>query len=258
MNGGIDPLEHIVALSPFYLGAHEVSVAEFRTRSVPSAQYVTWSGSLAGTSAADWCTYTSSPGPHESLPVSCVSWLGARQYCQAAGGDLPTEAQFEYVLGGLQSNAFVWGTDEPDCDDAVWGRGDPQNVGESVACLPQAGSGASPQDLLGYPLAVDRASAGRDVLTLPGGSLRDLAGNLTEWALDYEQQPTGSCWSAPGVYQNPVCQSPSTALTGARAAKGGNFTAPQPGLLASMRFAIQPDEVGSMTGFRCARPAGGG
>src|SRR6202044_847618 len=101
--GETDAIERIVVLSPFFLSAHEVTVSELRAGKLDMTQIASWSGSLSGDESSDWCTITTSPGPHESLPANCITWQGARDYCLAMGGDLPTEAQLEYVMSGLVS-----------------------------------------------------------------------------------------------------------------------------------------------------------
>src|SRR6185369_9616170 len=68
------------------------------------------------------CSWTPEPGDDEGLPLDCTSWAKARAFCQSRGMDLPTEAQLQYAAGGLASHLYVWGDDEPSCDDAVFNR----------------------------------------------------------------------------------------------------------------------------------------
>ena len=141
----------IVVLSPFFLDAAEVTVASFRQGGGQGAMPST--GATGATSIFDWCTFSPTPGPTDQAPVNCMVWSDARAYCQARGADLETEAQWEYVAGALQGSRFVWGSDLPDCDAGIWGRGG-QGVflADLHGCAPAAPGSA--------PVALD-ASPGR-------------------------------------------------------------------------------------------------
>lgn len=39
----------------------------------------------------------------ERLPVNCLGYRLASMYCRTWGGELPTEAPFEYAAGDLRS-----------------------------------------------------------------------------------------------------------------------------------------------------------
>jgi len=247
--------ERIVVLSPFFLLEHEVDVAALRAGPLDETQAGAWSGQLVGVNASDWCTFTLAKGPHESLPANCISWQGAREYCQGHGADLPTEAQIEYASGALESSFYVWNQDVPVCSSAVYGLGaifDPSSADGS--CMPSAASHPSPQDAIGYPLATDRADAGLDTLALPGGNVTDLAGNLGEWALDWIQTETEPCWSAAKVYVDPVCTTQGTLIPGERSVRGASFVSNAGELPAARRDAIDPTTITPVIGFRCARP----
>lgn len=44
----------------------------------------------------------------ENKPVQNITWFDAQSYCKALGGDLPTEAQWEYVSRAGGNDVFVW------------------------------------------------------------------------------------------------------------------------------------------------------
>jgi len=112
----------------------------------------------------------------------------------------------------------------------------------------------SPEAAIGYPLATNRASFGRDALTLPTGTVVDLAGNLSEWALDWFQGPSEACWSSEKVYENPLCNIPGMLFPSQRAVRGASFVSAAGELAAARRDALDPTTITPVVGFRCARP----
>lgn len=71
------------------------------------------------------CTYSATPRGREDYALSCASFSTFRAICQFEGGDLPTEAQWEYVAraaGGGGSRPFPWGSQDLPCDKLLFGR----------------------------------------------------------------------------------------------------------------------------------------
>jgi len=209
---------------------------------------VPWSGSHAGSSDQDWCTFTAAPSANDTLPVNCVTPATAETFCKTKrGGDLPTEAQFEYAAGGLRSGLYPWGEEDPVCGEAAFGL---SGVGylalEDGDCRAPTSSGG--------PLSPLRDRSDRDQVALPTGTLVDLAANVSEWVLDRWDTQDGPCWGT-GVFQDPVCTSGSTKSVVSR---GGNWADPPISLRAARRSrfdAIATDIQSSQFGFRCARRA---
>jgi serine/threonine protein kinase len=107
--------------------------------------------------------YQVKPG-QEKLPISQVSWYGAKWFCESRGKRLPTENEWETAARGGGDRRFPWGNDLPRCGDVVipndgkltWAGPCPAGLGAARAV------GTAPQDVT------------------PEG-VHDLAGNVSEW-----------------------------------------------------------------------------
>ena len=106
----------------------------------------------------------------KNYPIVCVDWEQARQFAQWVGGDLPSEAQWEYAARGGQGNRYKYaGSDK--IDEIGWA------LENSRGHL--------------YPVGQKKANH---------YGLLDLSGNAWEWVLDswhcnYNQAPTdGTAW----------------------------------------------------------------
>ena len=248
--------QRLVALSPFFLDVREATVADIRaSRAVPPSDIFPWSGGSTGSDLADWCPYPTIPDPaREDLPMACITWRGARKYCQSRGGDLPTEAQLEYVAGALESRFYPWGSEEPDCDDTVWAR---RGGSTMFVCGPPEGIGGA----LPLPADVDLNAPPpprtRDRVVLPDGVIFDLAGNQTEWARDYHQQQDEPCWSTPtsNVFINPECTTPGAGLVWRTFRSGSWADAHARVPSAPARRGLDEVTPSVLIGVRCAYPA---
>ena len=148
-------------------------------------------------------------------PVVYVGWQAASQFCQWAGGRLPTEAEWEMAALGSTGWIFPWG-DEPDCTKANFSG---CTFGEVT--LP-VGS---------YPL-------GASVF-----GVMDLAGNAAEWVAD---------WYDPEYYAVSPVTNPAGPEDGKlKAARGGSWKNPAVGVRSSNRGANYPEVYSSGVGFRC-------
>jgi formylglycine-generating enzyme required for sulfatase activity len=61
------------------------------------------------------CTWTSTAGTQENLPINCMTWAEAYAFCiWDGGGFMPSEAEWEYAAaGGSEQREFAWGETAP-------------------------------------------------------------------------------------------------------------------------------------------------
>ncbi len=143
----------------------------FRMTAVPVSttqpgDYEQWWIWTPGTSWRHPTGPTSTLDGLDDHPVVQVSWDDAQAYCEWAGKQLPTEAQWEYAArGGLDQKPFVWGDEPPSDRDANIWQGQ----------FPFRNS------------ASDGYAATAPVASYPpnGFGLYDMAGNVWEWCSDW-------------------------------------------------------------------------
>jgi cysteine-rich repeat protein len=106
------PIHNVQIRSNFYVGKTEVTVGQYRA-CVNAGQC----SAPDGFSNSSSCNWTSSVGSKETHPVNCVDWNQARTFAKWVGGDLLTEAQWEYVATAQgKSIIYPWGNTEPTCE----------------------------------------------------------------------------------------------------------------------------------------------
>jgi formylglycine-generating enzyme required for sulfatase activity len=209
----------------------------------------------SGDPYAQLCTYSSATLGRDDYPVNCISWAGARAYCKMHGGDLPTEAQWEYAAttaGKPRKTRFPWGDDLATCDRAVFGRGVPGGsvLGVIGTCTAM---GARP-----LPRSVTTADGhdGKPGDVTPLGIV-NLGGSMTEWVKDSWLAYDDPCWAAAPL-RDPTCWEENARF---RPLRGGSWVDDNIGP-SSLRLG-QPASVGAfsptatyaetvMVGFRCA------
>ncbi|MGW7680535.1 formylglycine-generating enzyme family protein [Kribbella sp. NPDC054772] len=175
-------------------------------------------------------------------PVVHIAYDDALAYCDWAGAELPTEAQWEAAArGGLDGATYVWG-------DV------PERPGQRLANFWHGELPWRSNPGYGYTAPVGSFPAN-------GYGLYDMAGNVWEWTRDwYESEPENG----------PVCCSPDGAMASMagmdaaqpqfriprRVIKGGSFLCADSYCRRYRPAARRPqmvDTAMSHIGFRCAR-----
>ena len=193
-------------------------------------------------SQADW---RHPQGPSASIeaiadhPVVQVNYNDALAYCDWAGKELPTEAQFEYAArGGKEGKLYTWGDEPLHRHQAItnnWQGAFPFKNENSDGFETTAPVGSFPANEFG---------------------LYDITGNVWEWVSD---------WYHPKYYANSPNKNPqgvekTESLDPAepslakQSIRGGSFMCSDnycSGFRVSARMPTDPDTATNHTGFRC-------
>lgn len=231
--------ERLAVISPFYLDATEVTVIGWRATKMTSI------GNLLSHSTANpECNYSIQPSERDTYPVNCVTREAAEAFCAMKGARLPTEAEFELVASARRSAHAVWGDDPATCGDAVFGRSNDVGVPASTKECVALGTGST-----------SVGSGALDRLSLEGGTILDLAGNVSEWMADAWAEQGEPCWSAP-ILRDPRCT--TEGKPDGYVIRGASYNHAGSNLRAALRARVDSEgkPLSVIIGFRCLRPAG--
>lgn len=156
----------------------------------------------------------------DDQPVVCVTWFNARDYCQWAGKELATEAQWEKAARGDDGRLYPWGNQPPTCNLVVMSG----MCGDTIEPVGSKPAGASPYGVL------------------------DMAGNVFEWTADW--------YSSAYYLQSPDMDPPGPDMGTRRTVRSAAPNYVASGLRISQRGVdyeeTGPDSGSSIVGFRCA------
>jgi len=184
-----DERQHQVALSPFAIARTETTNAQYQK------------------------VHTDHPAK-DDLPVGRVDWQQARDFCRAVGGDLPTEAQWEYAARAGTTTTWSFGDDEARLDEHAWYSMNADNKA--------------------HPVAQKQPN--------PWG-LYDMHGNLWEWVADWY-----------GAYPKVTEPDPTGPENGVvRVLRGGSFRSRAEDTRSAYRNRNLPEFRNDGDGLRCAR-----
>jgi formylglycine-generating enzyme required for sulfatase activity len=157
-------------------------------------------------------------GVHDDFPVAFVRWDEGKEYCEWAGGRLPTEAEREKATRGTDGRMWPWGNEPaPTPDHGVFRKNWGTEGNDKVGIRP---AGVSPYGLL------------------------DTGGNMWEWCEDW--------WQTDYFATSPPKDPPGPKTGTAHVVKGGSWDSRPTVLSASSRnFGYTGYREGDY-GFRCA------
>jgi serine/threonine-protein kinase len=169
----------------------------------------------------------------DDYPVVGITWYDAMAYCQWTGGQLPSEAQWEYAARGQTSNIYPWGNT---FDGAL------MNFCDANCSFDWKDSEQDDRYKLTAPVGIfpDGASW--------VGAL-DMAGNVWEWVND---------WYDRDYYAISPVENPTGPEAGDyKVLRGGSWDNLEPHVRAATRTSITPDDPNNYLGFRCVGVPGG-
>lgn len=251
---------HKVILSPYCLDRYEVTAASYKACSDRGAcRRAPRENEWPGISATDRRTYDplctiASVGKRDAkplgdtaeLPINCVDWQLAHDFCATHGKRLPTEAEWELAARGPDGRIYPWGDEAPGADrlnacgtECVrWAKGHPASDTPRVAMHGESDGYATLAPVGRFPKGASRYG------------VHDVVGNVFEWVAD---------WHAPYSPSAPSRDPSGPSAGSERVMRGGAWNGTRPAWVRpTFRFAASPTLRSHGIGFRCAASVDGG
>ena len=228
--------EHSVTLSAFRMSKCEITNAQYcsflnangigadgkwtKTGKVYSDQVLVKSSDsdLSSDWGVNWKVDKWVPATNkDDFPVILVSWFGAKAFAEWVGGDLPTEAQWEYACrAGTTTPWATKNSDGSDLKDYAWYSSNSEEKTHAV------GTTTHPNDF----------------------GLYDMHGNVIEWCND---------WYGVDYYEDPKAKGPDPtgpSENGFHVVRGGYYDGDALSCRSAYRDGFLPDDKFVLTGFR--------
>lgn len=156
-------------------------------------------------------------------PVTDVTWMQGRTYCQWVGKRLPTEAEWEKAARGIDGRRYPWGNSDEVIQKSRLTLTDGKPSANGVEPVGMASVSVSPYGVVG------------------------MIGVVSEWVKD---------WYAEDFYRTSPSRDPQGPLRGTfRVLRGGSWTERPLELRAGYRGWDEMTYWGPTLGFRCANDA---
>ncbi len=217
------PSRPVTLSRPFLMHRNEVTVRDYFLCVDAGACAVPGTTAGVETNSTNPSCNTGHPqrGDH---PMNCVTAEAALEYCEWAGGTLPSEAQWERAARGTDGRLVPWSLDS----DGVAGHSDVCRYVSSAECAASA-AGSAP---------VGETPDGRS----PYG-LNDMLGNVAEWTADAYESDAYAVLSS----VDPV----STVGASRRVVRGSSWASLHRSDALISRSRLAPQSTLSWVGFRC-------
>lgn len=230
---GEQPQRRIVITRPFWLGATEVTIGQFKkfvaaTGHVTLVESLNRKASTSGSQAAKPLPTYLEPGyaVGDDHPAVCVTWNDALAFCrwrppsQDVECRLPTEAEWEYACRAGTTTQFWFGDDPADVEKYGWILDNALGKAHPV--------GGKPSNPFG---------------------LFDTAGNVYEWCAD---EYRGEDWMTSYAEENTVDPSVVQKIARDRVLRGGSWAYKRAIARSAARFVIWNFLASPEAGFRVA------
>lgn len=209
--------QHKVYLDAFWIDKHEVTNGQY--------QFCVNSGNCTKPENTTFFSHKD----YTNHPVIFVNWYDAKNYCNWAGRDLPTEAQWEKAARGPDGYIYPWGNEKPKgfqanfCDKTCgedWKSIYINDGYKKTAPVGNYQEGSSPYGVL------------------------DLAGNVWEWVGDWYSE---NYYSSQSTWTNPI--GPTTGDY--KVIRGGGWGNLEGKISSTNRGRDGLEDIGENLGFRC-------